>query len=94
MKISDNLGNQLDFEHHPETRSLSGPDAERVHQMLVGWSGEGTLYGTQGAPAPDPLGSRADMAVFLFTRGFGYTLPPELAALLPPAEPIPDDAVA
>lgn len=74
-------------------RAISGPGADAVRAMLVGWPGIGLLYGgTQPVEAQDPTGNLHDFAVLLATNG--YTLPAELAALLPEAEAIPDGAVA
>ena len=74
-------------------RTLSGPGADSVRAMLVGWPGVGLLYGgTQPVKATDPLGSLHDFAVLLAAND--YALPDDLTALLPPAEAIPEGAVA
>ncbi|NBC49640.1 MAG: hypothetical protein GVY22_17020 [Gammaproteobacteria bacterium] len=82
----------LHFSHDPASRTVSGPDADRVLALIARWDGQGTLYGTQPAKAPDPLGSRRDMAIMLTTML--YEVPRELAAHLPPPDPIPPGAVA
>lgn len=88
-----NSGQPLRISLDITTRSISGPDAETARAMLVGWPGVGLLYGgTQPVKAPDPLGSLHDFAVLLVANG--YTLPDDLAALLPEAEAIPEGAVA
>jgi len=75
------------------TRVLSGPGADTARALMADWPGFGLLYGgTQMVKAPDPLGSLHDFAVLLDASG--YTLPEYLAALLPEAEAIPEDAVA
>jgi hypothetical protein len=86
-------GRALAFEHDPQRRSVTGADAAAVLDMAARWDGMGILYGTQPAPAPDPLGSATDMAVMLFDHGYD-DLPAELSALLPAPEAIPADAVA
>lgn len=82
----------ITFAHDAEKRLISGPDARLVSARLAVWPGVGLLYGTQAEPAPDPLGSARDMAVFLFD--WGWDLPDALTALLPRALPIPEGAVA
>lgn len=85
-------GLRLSVIHDPAARRITGPDAEAVLAMIASWRGEATLYGTQVVPAPDPLGSTPDLLAMLAT--WNWELPPDAAALLPPAEAVPDGAVA
>ena len=82
----------ITFTHDAEKRQISGQDAELVRARLAKWEGVGILYDTQSEPAPDPLGSPRDMAIFLFD--WGWELPDALTDLLPPALPIPEGTVA
>ena len=86
------FGDRLTFRHDPGARRVAGADAATVLAMIAQWDGMATLYGTQPAPAPDPLGSARDMAVML--ADWGWDLPADLSALLPRAQPVPDGAVA
>jgi hypothetical protein len=88
----DWLNDVIAVGYDPDARSVSGAGAERVMAMVRAWDGVGVLYGTQPVDAPDPLGNPRDFAVMLADAGF--TLPDALAALLPPADPIPAGAVA
>lgn len=82
----------ITFTHDAEKRLISGQDAGLVRARLSEWDGVGILYGTQSEPAPDPLGSSRDMAIFLFD--WGWELPDALKDLLPQPLPIPEGAVA
>lgn len=86
------FGERLTFDHDSAARALSGPSAAVVEAMIDEWDGRGILYGTQPVSAPDPLGSSRDMATMLAARG--WELPSELSSLLPPAQEIPEGAVA
>lgn len=66
--------------------------SEAVQAMIDRWQGYGILYGTQRVDAPDPINSQRDFAVMLAHNE--CSLSDELAALLPPPDDIPDDAVA
>ena len=90
--LTDNLGRTLEFSHDPVARKLSGPHSDTVKLLVDYWDGNGCIYGTQYAPAPDPLGSARDMAIMLASSA--WVLPSELAELLPPKLPLPDGAVA
>lgn len=70
----------LTFTHDAEKRLISGQDAELVRARLAEWEGVGLLYGTQSEPAPDPMGSKRDMAIFLFD--WGWDLPVSIHARL------------
>lgn len=83
---------RLAFDHDPESRTISGPDAAVVDGLIADWPGYSTIYGTQYVDAADPLGSSHDMAVLLLT--WGWDLPQALTDLLPPPLQIPDGAVA
>lgn len=85
-------GASISVAYDPVARTVSGVGSERVAAMIAAWDGYGILYGTQRIPAPDPLGNLSDFAVMLADADFD--LPEDLAALLPPAEAIPDGAVA
>lgn len=65
---------------------------ERMRELIRDWPGYGIIYGTQTASAPNPSGSKRDMAILLCQHG--YRLSEELASLLPDPDEIPDDAVA
>ncbi len=85
-------GDRLTFSHDPGARRVAGADAARVLAMIAKWDGMAILYGTQPAPAPDPLGSARDMAVML--ADWGWDLPVDLLALPSRAQPAPAGAVA
>lgn len=63
MKITatqQQFGRTLEFDLDVVARSVSGPSAERVREMLSTWDGNGYLYGTQAVAAPRPLASAAE----------------------------------
>jgi hypothetical protein len=87
-------GESLSFTWDSDTGELSGPDSHRVQRLLALADGKATLPG--GWPemdAPDPLHTPASFALIM--AGYGYELPPELAAALPEmVDDTPEDAVA
>jgi hypothetical protein len=95
MKITatkPQFNRSLEFDHDPESRAISGPDAALVESLIEDWPGYATIYGTQYADAADPLGSSRDMAVLLLA--WGWELSQTLVDLLPPPLPVPEGAVA
>ena len=88
----DRMGNNLQATVDFSRRQVTGPSEGHILAMIKRWPGHGHIYGTQTVQAPDPLGNKRDLAVFLAARF--YPLPPDLEGLLPPAGKIPDGAVA
>lgn len=91
--VKDNINERLEFEHNPETRTITGKDSDIIEVMIMTWEGIGIIYGTQTVDAPDPLGSYHDMGVMLASLGY-WGLPEEIYSLFPPVEDIPEGAIA
>jgi hypothetical protein len=92
ISLTNNCGGKIDIDVDFARGRVSGPDALAFLRAVEQWDGDGNLYGTQPAPAPDPLHDPHDLAVMLAT--IGYNLTDDLAAYLPPPENIPEDAIA
>lgn len=89
-------GTPLRFTWDPDTGDVTGPDAERVLELVADAERRGTVIGD---PHPtvfdvnDPLTNEADMALVI---GQGFVLPDDLRAAYPATDQegdIPEDAI-
>ncbi len=81
LDITDQAGDKLVFDWDPQTGEVSGPDGWWVVNMLALWD-RFAAFGGDSQQTPNPRHSPAAMMLFLKTQGF--SVPPELRAVLPP----------